>query len=544
VPGRVADINPAGDGVPSDAEMVAVDGTVFFVADDGSTGRELWTSDGIGATLVEDTWPGQPGSDPRHLTVVGSRVFFTADDGSGTGRELWVSDGTAPGTGLVKDIGPGSVDGPSGSVAPVPLGDTLFFVANDGASGFELWRSDGTEGGTLAVDDLEPSPGYGSYPTDLTAAGSKVFFAAQDGITGRQLWSTSESAGGADMVLEITGEAAPEGIRAVGDSVFFWARDADHGVELWTSDGTMPGTHLVDDLTVGTGDTTFDEGVGSAGRFFFTADTGSGTTLWVSDGTAGGTAPLTASGGAPHSLTDSGGALFFSAFDGGSGRELWTSDGTVVGTAVVSDINPGYSDSGPSSLTDVAGRLYFGARTGLDRELWSSDGTPVGTSRVADVNVGGSAEPRTLTNAAGDLFFVADDGTTGFELWALPAEVAPPPPPAVPPITAPKRGRADAAKGTLTLKVSAPAAGSLVVGSVGKPLVRTVTKNPATAGRVTVTLKPTRLGKRKLKQKLARALNRGQKVGKLGIKIRFEFDPTSGASSSATKKYTLKLKKK
>ena len=45
---------------------------------------------------------------PRNLTNVNGTLFFTADDGT-NGRELWKSDGTAAGTVLVKDISPGSV---------------------------------------------------------------------------------------------------------------------------------------------------------------------------------------------------------------------------------------------------------------------------------------------------------------------------------------------------------------------------------------------------------------------------------------------------
>src|SRR5262245_12475307 len=60
------------------------------------------------AELVKDIAPGvfPVGSNPRNLTALGSTVFFTADDGM-DGEELWKSDGTAAGTVLVKDVNPG-----------------------------------------------------------------------------------------------------------------------------------------------------------------------------------------------------------------------------------------------------------------------------------------------------------------------------------------------------------------------------------------------------------------------------------------------------
>ena len=48
-------------------------------------------------------------SGPSSLTGVGGTLFFTADDGI-HGRELWKSDGTRAGTVLVKDIHPGDYD--------------------------------------------------------------------------------------------------------------------------------------------------------------------------------------------------------------------------------------------------------------------------------------------------------------------------------------------------------------------------------------------------------------------------------------------------
>jgi ELWxxDGT repeat protein len=53
----------------------------------------------------------------------------------------------------------------------------------------------------------------------------------------------------------------------------------------------------------------------------------------------------------------------------------------------VKDIDPddGYY-SGPSGLTDVAGTLFFAADDGTHgQELWKSDGTKSGTVQVRDI---------------------------------------------------------------------------------------------------------------------------------------------------------------
>src|SRR5256885_1520773 len=105
------------------------------------------------AVLVKDINASPGASFPHDLANVNGTLFFSANDGT-HGDELWKSDGTAAGTVLVKDINPGSADSSPSDLTNV--NGTLFFVADDGTNGRELWKSDGTAAGTVLVKDINP----------------------------------------------------------------------------------------------------------------------------------------------------------------------------------------------------------------------------------------------------------------------------------------------------------------------------------------------------------------------------------------------------
>ena len=124
-------------------------------------------------------------SDIGKLVAMGNRLYFTANDGK-HGLELWKSDGTEQGTRLVKDIKPGKIGSDADSLTA--FRGVLLFAAADGKHGPELWGSDGTWAGTTLLRDVEPGA-VGSEPGEFTTSGRFLYFAASNPSAGEELWA-------------------------------------------------------------------------------------------------------------------------------------------------------------------------------------------------------------------------------------------------------------------------------------------------------------------------------------------------------------------
>ena len=374
---------------------------------------------GVGTpALVRDIYPGAADSTIGELAAFDGRLYFSADDGA-SGRELWRSDGTTAGTGLFMDISPGP-----GSSFPVGMTDAfgeLIFRASDPVHGAEPRASDGTVAGT-AVVDINPGAG-GSSPSNLTLADDRTYFRASDDGLGDELW-VYEGAPAAVRLVDDIGDPGLQGpMVAAGDTVYFGGDDGT-GHKLWKSDGTASGTMPIsDDVFV-----TLTPLLASGGKLFFAGLTvGAGTELWVSDGTDAGTklveniAPGD-DGSLPDEMVDLDGTILFMADDGAHGREPWTTEGTPEGTKLIEDVNPGSPSSnipGGAGFVVVGDTAYFGANDAAHgRELWRSDGSPGGTELVEDIRPGSSSSsPAFLRQIDGRVFFTASDGAYGFEPW-------------------------------------------------------------------------------------------------------------------------------
>lgn len=441
-PAILKDLNLAGaTGNDEITDRAVIGSTLFFTANDGSHGPELWKSDGTpaGTSLVKDIFAGTTGSNPRNLTIVGNKLFFIASDGV-SGSELWISDGTAPGTNLVKDIVAGT--GNPALAQLTSLNGKLLFRANDGVNGAELWISDGTQPGTTLLKDIRIGASS-STPDNLRVIDTIGYFSANDGATGIELWRSDGTAAGTSLVRDIRSggnSSSPAQLTNVNGTLFFAALTASTGIELYKSDGTNAGTVLVKDILPGSASSGLANLTDVNGELFFSARDvtagnigDQGVELWKSDGTDVGTVQIAdiAAGAAssnPASFFANppsfGGGVYIAADDLTHGNEIWYSDGTSAGTHLVTDIVPGTGSSNPSSFFADPGGFgggVFVAASDVDHgtEIWVTNGTIAGTHLVKDVKVGtASSTPSFFTLLGEKIYFKADGDETGNAFWA------------------------------------------------------------------------------------------------------------------------------
>ncbi len=221
-------------------ELTPARNKLYFVANDGLSGFELWsiTDQGTKPSLISDLHPGNRSSSPQELTIVGNNLYFSADQGSGRklfyynkslkkpkivknsgddpealsavgkhlyysaeselGRELW-SARKAKGT-MVKDINPGSdSSSPSDMTMVKRINQNqsktwktkhLYFTADDGSHGTEIMSMNlkGNNNKVSLTSDLINGP-PSSFPRELTNHAQQLYFTAKTQSKGRELWT-------------------------------------------------------------------------------------------------------------------------------------------------------------------------------------------------------------------------------------------------------------------------------------------------------------------------------------------------------------------
>jgi ELWxxDGT repeat protein len=417
--GPASGVSLWGVGEPPVAEY---NGMVYFAANGGAEGMELWRSNGAEAQtqLFVDLLPGSPQSNPGTFSTAIGKLFFNAGNPDG-GRGSYVTDGTLAGTTLITAFPFETFLGEVGSNA-------YFYRAPALGNPGEIWKTDGSVAGTIKIADLQVAdsgvefdgslfiPARSSVsldsslwkinPTndtvqevttgpinvfDLKVYAGSLYFSGDLDETGTSdsFLLRLDSGAFAPALVQNSGSvrlaSSPENKAVVAGVLYFTATSPDAGYELWRTDGTSDGTMLVKDIFPGT------------------------------------------NGSIPGGLIEAAETLYFIANDGSSGYELWRSDGSEAGTFLVKDTNPGPGNSQISQLVNLNGRVVFaapGSESALP-VLWTSDGTESGTSPVNSTVVDLADS---FVQHGDTLTFAAENASVGRELFILQLQVRPPAP--------------------------------------------------------------------------------------------------------------------
>jgi len=431
----IQDLGPIPNDALGLADYAVLPGGVLFAASD-SAGRELWYADYSQPPSrladINDSAPGIMLGTPARSVALRGQLFFLAAVG-GTNYSLWSTDGTATGTGQASPLR-----------FAFQAAQPLAFVRDRVAYAAET-RVAITSGSSVSEVTLHTSTA-GSVATRVKVAGQLLYFLDSTG----QLYRSDGTAGNATRVPGVLlssqlsdFEVLDQYIVLQSGSDNFWSLDGVNTQQLlvvgpgrllgkygnlaiirassglYATDGSAAGTIMLTNQSFESWSNLHAVGP----HLTYAVD--NQRMVWQTDGTAASTMTVAAlpSDLVVRQMIATEQQLYLVAETVDHGRELWRLDRLSGQFRIVVDLAPGIFSGVVTAEALGIGDLLFvtGGTTSTGMELYTSDGTAAGTVLVADIAAGPrSSNPRFVGIADRTLFFAADDGVHGNELWQIP----------------------------------------------------------------------------------------------------------------------------
>ena len=414
---------------------------------DSTSGCELWVSSGVASSTQQliDINSGIGDSSPGlylGLNIVetenGEYLFFDADSGV-NGRELWFSDMTETGTVQITGY---SGDGiTSDSTATPWMGGLVFtdsnnrFMWTDGVVFAEIFDAPFiSTANQLVLDSIANDISVHTHTSMKTDLGGLWFSGMRTGM-GYEMHHFSNEGIITSWDLNSFEDSFPNSILSLENSAIVVADDGINGRQLarlnitgshdWLTSLTLqsngnPTTNVGEDL-----------GLNLLGQqIIFDAQTSFvDPTVWSYNLTTGTATELSTLFVSPAARTESvtaDGKIWFDCISGSSAGELCVTDGTLAGTKMIHEFQPGMASSeirdisvhGKFLLLLVNGELD-GSDTGhclwsfntetlvaeIEYDPWSGAGNSSDSGTYGELVVGNEIS-----------LFIADNGQTGHEL--------------------------------------------------------------------------------------------------------------------------------
>ncbi|MGB3758058.1 MAG: putative Ig domain-containing protein [Rivularia sp. (in: cyanobacteria)] len=444
------------------SQLTDVDGVIYFTADDGKNGRELWKLDESGNSIpVGDIYRGFSSSNPDNLTVVNGTLYFTAES-IDKGRELWKINETGVPE-QVYDINLGANSSNPSNLTV--FNNTLYFTAIDSNNQATLKKLTTDESiqqvDGITVNDYETS--------NLTVVSDALYFTVTDKFNQTQLWKTT-STGISEQVEDFPPDFSNfSNFNVVNNTLYFTVEDRYNNVlflkinnqgEAQPVDGINSNNYNISNLTA-TNDALYLSTTDRNNHLFFWKINNNGETqplnsyyylsnlsqlsnvsnlvvvndilyftandnknpdltLWrFNNGDAESVETNNFGTSNISNLTIHNNTLYFTANYRNNDSKLWKIN--HKGDAeTVRDID---EMSNPANLKVINDTLYLTASDKNNgNELWKvkNEFDNIETAvRLSQINQITHEAPSNFTNVNGTLYFTADDDGFGKDLWRI-----------------------------------------------------------------------------------------------------------------------------
>lgn len=239
---------------PRNSNALTINGANIFFTQDSPSTIGVWRTGGTNTTTLKI----RSFNSISPITSYQNNLYFAADDGS-IGGELWKLNSSFTFS-LVKDINAGSASSLNTSLSyndninilhSVISDNVLYFTASNTTTGLDVWKTNGTAAGTTIVKDF-PTPSYLLNELNGTVYIATNYVESLEwDFNVSELWKSNGTAVGTTLVKKISIDGYSFGLSGgfILKNQLAFFHPTEYSTDLYITDGTEAGTKFIKDYS-------------------------------------------------------------------------------------------------------------------------------------------------------------------------------------------------------------------------------------------------------------------------------------------------------